>query len=250
MITPMDTARWLEDWIERGTWRDLARIVRPTDPAPTDEPIVAGPMLRLEDAARKLGVDILDLRGMDRLKHYPFPKWGYFRDDDPKRNIPQRGRARGVLPWKKRTAIMLHKTDVEEMGPHRFLGTPCHDAVANDATIVLCHPSNAYVMGGHAANRFAIHVELADRDGELKPLQVEASHALIRFIVEDRQQHHRGRMAIMAHRQSHSSRTRDPGARIFRQVAVPMMSELDLVLGPVVGSGKPLTQEWLITLDS
>lgn len=248
MIDPLTTARWLQDWVERGTWRDLPRVIVPTDSAPVPSKIPVNPekflrpggltpLDRLRMEAEKIGVAVLDLRGMDRTIHYPFPKWGYFRDKVEGKNIPKRGRARGRLPWEKRTAIMLHKTDVEEMGPRRFLGTPCHDAIANDATIVLCHPHDAYVMHGHNANRFAIGVEFADRDGELDGLQVAASHILLRYIHEDRQAHVEGRMVIMPHAFSHWSRTRDPDGRIWRQVAVPMASDLDLVLGPVVGTG-------------
>ena len=78
---------------------------------------------------------MLDLRGMDRRRHYDPKVWGYFRDNEPKVNKPIRGRAHGRLPWKKRTGILLHTTAVERMGARRFLGTPCHQGIAHDATI-------------------------------------------------------------------------------------------------------------------
>ena len=183
MPDPMTTARWLIDWVERGTWRDLPRVLVPTDSAPSSPMVVHdGPfrdlaMARLEESAKDLGVKIYDFRGMDRLIHYPTNPWGYFRG---KGNIPKRGRARGRRKWKNVTAIMLHRTAVEEMGPHRFLGTPCHAAVANDASIVLCHPNDALVFHGHRANRFSIGLELSDADGELSEKQTAAALILVR----------------------------------------------------------------------
>ncbi len=249
MTDPRTTARWLVDWVERGTWRDLPGVLLPSDPAPMPERGRFTAMERLEESARELGVVIYDFRGMDRLIHYPTKVWGYFRDKTRGKNIPKRGRARGRRKWKNCTAVMLHRTDVEEMGPHRFLGTPCHDAVANDASIVLCHPHDAYIMGGHTANSFAVHLELSDADGELLELQVAAALILVRYVHEDLLAHRDRDVVMMAHRQSHKSRTGDPGARIFQQVGVPAMNELGMRLGPVVGSGTQLPDEWLLGLD-
>ncbi len=255
MTDPMTTARWLVDWVERGTWRDLPRVLVPTDSAPSspmavhDGPFRDLAMARLEESAKDLGVKIYDFRGMDRLIHYPTKPWGWFRDKDPKRNIPKRGRSRGRRKWKNVTAIMLHRTAVEEMGPHRFLGTPCHDAIGNDASIVLCHPNDAYIMGGHAANKFAVHLELSDADGELSELQAAASLILVRYVYEDLLAHRDRDVVMMAHRQSRDDRTGDCGWRIFQQVGVPAMNELGMRLGPVVGSGTELPDEWLLGLD-
>jgi N-acetyl-anhydromuramyl-L-alanine amidase AmpD len=137
------------------------------------------------------------------------------------------------------------------MGPRRFLGCPCHAAIADDATIVLCHPCDAYVWHGHAANRFAVGVEISSADGLITDLQAAAAQALIRYIVDDLREH-RGPAApivAMAHRQSHKSRVNDPGPYIWQDVAEPMMDELALPLGPVVGSGAAIPDRWLIRLE-
>jgi len=253
MTDPRTTARWLVDWVERGTWRDLPGVLLPSDPAPDPESAPGLPTYaehRLQESARELGVVIYDFRGMNRLEHYPTKIWGYFRDKTRGKNIPKRGRARGRLPWEKRTAIMLHRTDVEEMGPHRFLGTPCHGAVANDASIVLCHPNDALVYHGHAANRFSVGIELSDSDGALTEKQVAASLILVRYVHEDLMAHRDRDVVMMAHRQSRDDRTGDPGGKIFRQVGVPAMNELGMRLGPVVGSGTELPPDWLEGFDS
>ena len=259
MTDPRTTARWLIDWVERGTWRDLPGVLLPSDPAPKPERYhdvaVLGDMWvleaeeRLQESARELGVRVYDFRGMNRLEHYPTKTWGWFRDDEPKRNIPKRGRARGRRKWKNVTAIMLHRTAVEEMRPHRFLGTPCHGAVANDASIVLCHPHDAYVMHGHNSNKFSVGIELADADGELDEMQVAASLILVRYVYEDLLAHRDRDVVVMAHRQSRDDRTEDCGWRIFQQVGVPAMNELGMRLGPVVGSGTELPEKWLLGLD-
>ena len=253
----MTTARWLTDWIERGTWRDLPRVCVPTDSAPKNRPVVIYDghpvgdlaMKRLEDSAKDLGVKIYDFRGMDRLKHYPTKPWGWFRDKDPKRNIPKRGRARGRRKWNNCTAIMLHRTAVEWMGPHRFLGTPCHGAVSDDASIVLCHPNDALVFHGHRANSFSVGIELSDANGSLTEAQVASALVLVRYTYEDLLAHRDRDVVMMAHRQSRKSRTGDPGGEISRQVGVPAMNELGMRLGPVVGSGTDLPDEWLLGLD-
>jgi hypothetical protein len=232
----------------RAAWPDLDRLLRPTDPAPAPAP-PSTPYDRLCIEASRLGIYVLDLRGMSRTVHYETGKWGWFRDDNPKRNIPKRGRARGTLPWKKRTAIMLHRTGVS-MGPRRFLGCPCHCGVANDATIVLCHPHDAYVMHGHHANRFSVGVEISSKDGRITELQRAATAILVRYIVEDLREH-RGAMApivTMGHCQSHESRPDDPGAYIWQQVAIPAMDLHGMDVGPVVGSGIQIPHRWFIRL--
>jgi hypothetical protein len=227
-----------------AAWPDIARMLRPTDPAPQpvfSQETLGTPIDRMHEALDNLGLHLLDLRGRSRTIHYDPHEWGYFRDDHPKKNIPKRGRAHGVLPWQKRTAIMLHIT-AAKMGPRRFIGTPCHAAVADDATVVLCHPNDAYVYHGHAANRFAVGVEISSKAGQITEMQAKAARLLVRYIVEDLRAH-RGEgapIAMMAHRQSHWSRPRDPGSVVWQQVALPMMAALLLVEGPVVGSGRPI----------
>jgi hypothetical protein len=230
----------------RAHWPDLLRLLRPTDDAPQSE-AVSTPFDRLCVEASALGIGLLDLRGLSRLEHYDPGQWGWFRDDNPKKNIPKRARARGVLPWSKRTAVMLHRTGVN-MGPGRFLGCPCHDAIADDGTIVLCHPHDAYLWHGHAANRFSVGVEVSSEDGTITERQAVAGRLLLQYVVEDLDAHRSKTPVMMAHRMSHWSRPDDPGAYIWQELAVPTMRKNRMKLGPVVGSGKAIPKRWLIRM--
>lgn len=183
-----------------------------------------------------LHIPVLDLRGLDRNSHYDPRDWGYFSDGDPTRNIPSRGRAHGILPWRKRTAIMLHITAVH-MSAKRFLGCPCHIGIADDATVVLCHPLDAYVWHGHAANRFAVGIEISSPDGAITDLQNFVAREVVRYCVDERQSHVVGPMVIMPHAFSHRSRTNDPGREVWEGVGQWAIDELGLGLGPIVGTG-------------
>lgn len=230
---PSDSIRWAV--------RDIPRMLRPTDPQPKPPPWSTAET-RLKVTADEARVRIVDLRGHDRLIHYNRDDWGWFRGGTSKRNIPKRGRARGVLPWKNRTAIMLHTCAVDMRAP-RFLGCPCHDGISQDGAIVLCHPHNAYLHHGHSANRFSIGVEISGTR-TITDKQIKAARILLSYIVDERQEHHEGQMAICGHRQSHRSRVNDPDAQIWRELGVWAIDVLGLKLGPVVGSGRPIPEAW------
>lgn len=235
-----------------GRWslRDLASFVGDAQPKGDD----GDPFEQLLRDAKACGVRVLDLRGIDRKLHHgmrthciqgdhDFGAWGYFRDDDPKRNLPIRGRAHGRIAWPKRTTIMLHTTAVIRMAAPRFLGTPAHAAIAYDGTIVLMQPSDAFMWHGHAGNRFSIGVEIAGKSS-IEQHQIEPARALLRYLHDDRQTHHEAQMAIMQHGMAHKSRhPQDCGRAVWEAVAVPAIAELDLKIGPVVGSGS--MPEWL-----
>lgn len=230
---PSDSIRW--------SVRDLASMLRPSDPQPIAPPW-STPETRLKLIAEDERVRVVDLRGMDRMIHYAPADWGWFRRGTRKKNVPKRGRARGVLPWKKRTAIMLHTCAVDMRAP-RFLGCPCHDGISQDGAIVLCHPHNARVFHGHSANGFSIGVEISGKR-TIADKQIKSARILLRYIVEDRQEHHEGQMAIVAHCMSHRSRINDPDAQIWRELGVWAIDVLGLKLGPVVGSGRPIPEAW------
>lgn len=230
MLTLLNLGRW--------SLLDLPRLLRPTDPAPKPESTTL-PLVRLKRLADEHGLEVYDFRGFDRTAHYDPREWGWFRDEDPKRNLPARGRARGRRAWESITAVMLHRTGVD-MGPHRFLGTPCHDAVARDGSIVLCHPHDAYLPHGHRANRFSVGLEVSSADGRITGRQGVAADILLEYVIDDLLEHRPGVPDLMPHRFSHRSRKVDPGRRIWNRVAVPLILERSLGLGPVVGSGRPL----------
>ena len=64
----------------------------------------------------------------------------------------------------------------------RFLGVPCHVAVADDGTIVLCHPLDALLWHGHAANSFSVGIEIAEPFGLKIGLSTQA---VVRYCYEE-----------------------------------------------------------------
>ena len=227
----------------RWTFRDLASFVGDPEPRGVD----ATAFEQLQAAANDLGVGLLDLRGEPRKMHHPmrervvrdghdFGTWGWFRDEDPKHNLPIRGRAHGTIPWKKRTALLWHTTAVS-MWAARFLGVPTNGGIADNGDIVVMHPGNAYLWGAHAANRFAIGLEISGKSS-IQPHQIEPAKALTRFFYAERQEHHEGQMVGMTHAMSKGNRNpQDCGRAIWEAVGWPMIQELGLKVGPTVGSG-------------
>ena len=158
----------------------------------------------------------------------------------------ERGQARGVLPWAQVSTIVLHTAGVEGMGPGRWLGVPCHAAVASDASIVLCHELNSYLWAAHAANRYSCSIEIAGKR-TITDEQISAARALLRYTVEElRARRPLGPdgdmlpLHVAPHRFSHRSRGKDCDVAIWESIGVWGMRELGLDLGPVVGSGRPL----------
>lgn len=209
-------------------------------------PAIAEPVTPLERLHATLGVVVSrDFRAAGRGA-----KWDRVREYDPKVHgwpkNKQRGQARGVLPWEKVSTIVLHTAGVNGLHPDRWLGVPCHAAVANDATVVLCHELNSYLWAAHAANRYSCSLEIAGNQ-TITDKQIPAARAALRYMAEElRRRRPAGPdgeplpVYVAPHRFSHRSRVQDCGAAIWREVGEWGMRELGLLLGPVVGSGKPL----------
>jgi len=162
----------------------------------------------------------------------------------------KRGRSHGTIPWERITTIVIHTAGVNEpprmrgnkpsgMHPDRWLGVPCHTAVANDGTIVLCHPLNAYLYAAHAANRYSCSLEIAGNQ-TITEYQVPAARAALRYMAAELRRHRPGPVKVIPHRFSHLSRVDDPGEEIWQLVGEWGQRELGLVIGDVVGSGRPL----------
>lgn len=177
-------------------------------------------------------------------------RWDRVREYDPKVHgwpkNKERGQARGVLPWEKVSTIVLHTAGVNGLHPDRWLGVPCHAAVANDATVVLCHELNAYLWAAHTANKFSVSIEIAG-DRTITDAQIPAARALLRYVVEElrrrRPLDENGEplpLYVAPHRFYHRSRVKDCDGPIWTQIGAWGMDELDLQLGPVLGTGKPL----------
>lgn len=209
----------------------------------TPEPVALTPLERLEYTP---GVILSrDFRAagkgaaFDRVRDYDTKIYGW-----PKNK--ERGQSRGVLPWASVSTIVIHTTGVDGLHPDRFLGIPAHTGVANDASVVLMHELNTYLFASHAANRYSCSMEIAG-DRSMKAAQIGPARALLRYMVEELRRRRplddNGEplpVYVAPHRFSHKSRTKDPDTQIWRVVGEWGMDELGLLLGPVVGSGKPL----------
>jgi len=183
--------------------------------------------------AQLVSRDFRDQAAWPRARNYDPAIYGYPRNKG-------RGRPRGRLPWAKVTTIVLHTAGVPKgMHADRWLGVPCHVAVADDATVVLCHDLNTYLHAAHAANRFSCSLEVAG-DCTITDEQVPAARAALRYMATELRARRPGPVYVIPHRFAHSSRVRDCGPAIWAAVAEWGLAELELLLGPVVGSGRPL----------
>ena len=244
-----DLRQWLGCYVGK-----LAGVDLTCNPTPSHERLKPGsPLSRLRSVAA-ISRDFRDAgKGgeFDRLAKYSSKVYGGNGDKS-------RAQSRGVLEWRNVSTIVLHTAGIAEprhtdptsdtivMRPDRWLGVPCHNAVAADDTIVLCHELNAYLWAAHAANRYSCSMEIAG-NGTITEKQIVAARALLTYNVDElRTRRPRGAdgqvlpVYIAPHRFSHRSRSRDCGAAIWEAVGEWGIRELGLLLGPVVGSGKPL----------
>lgn len=180
----------------------------------------------------------------DRVRKYDGRVYGYPTDKS-------RGQARGVLDWDQIDLLGLHTAGTNGLHPDRWLGVPCHNAVANDATIVLCHRLNAYLWSIHAANRRAVSMEVAGNQ-TITPAQAVAARALARYNVETlREKRSPDKdggprpIYVAPHRMFHRSRGVDTNAAIWREVGEFCIDELGCKLAPKpMGTGLAFDPKW------
>lgn len=176
--------------------------------------------------------------------------WDRCRKYDPKiHGYPtdkSRGQSRGVLAWEKVSTIIIHTAGTNGLHPDRWLGVPCHTAVASDATAVLCHELNTYLWAAHAANRYSCSMEIAG-NRTITDAQIVVARALLTYMASELRRRRpvgpNGKplpVYVAPHKFSHKSRVKDCDTRIWQEVGEWGMRELGLLLGPVVGSGTPL----------
>lgn len=185
----------------------------------------------------------------------------------------ERGRTARQRPWSKVTGICLHQTASGHLHPQHpmLLAIPAHAIVHRDGSISLLHEPTDLVYHGHGLNAQTIGIEIdcraASYDGgpfwrskkekakglTYADLGLEAldeqllAACWLAIDYADAVERHGGRLTTMwAHRQSHVSRTSDPGARIWQGVALPMIEALRLVdvSHLTVGNGRPIPEEW------
>ncbi len=233
--------------LERFSVRDLLTYLIPHTPAPVID--TGAPIDRLRTAC-----EVVDLRRHDRSIHYDPRVWGWYRD--PKRlkktkiNDARRAIPFGVRTAVKTTAFCMH-TAATVMGYHRFLGAPVQLAVDKDAVGVLCQPLLSMCAAAHSYNRFSISLEISGHS-DITPEQARTARALIRYAYEEvialrrLEGSDNERMAIGTHFNATNKRgLKDCGPDIWRGVAAPMIKELGLVPGPVIGKGQAVPEGWM-----
>jgi hypothetical protein len=220
---------------------EVADVLAGTSEVDTEHvPVVAAvPTSAIEQLRSTSGVVVSrDFRAagrgqkFDRVREYDPKVHGYPRNK-------QRGQARGVLKWESIATIVIHTAGVSGMHPDRWLGVPTHVAVANDASVVLCHELNAYLWAAHAANRYSCSLEIAGNK-TISEAQVVSGRAALRYMVNELRSRRPGPVHVAPHRFSHKSRAQDCGAEIWAALGEWAMQMLGCELGPVVGSGQGL----------
>ncbi len=185
-------------------------------------------------------IDFRDLQQWPRRKTYT-KDYGYPRNksraDPPKRGIRR--------DWQGITTLMLHTTGVSGMTAKRGVGIPCHMFLPKAKAVVLCHELELLLYHGHAANKFSVGLEIAGASAWDTDDQVDRAKALLRYFQAVRRAYvgENAKCFVMAHRQSHASRGKDPGKPIWRDVGEWAIEELGFEIGPVVGTGRSI-DDW------
>lgn len=195
---------------------------------------------------------VQDLRHIKRLPKYP------------------RGAAQGRRPLSQIVGITWHQTANGHLDADhpKLLNIPAHIIMHRDGTWTWLHAFDALVYHGHALNNGTVGVEVdaraagtegvartfwrstterlllktyAELAREATDAQLLAIPELMRLICAESPTIR----ANWAHRQGHSSRTSDPGSRIWKAVK---RAEVGLGLKDVqdlaIGSGTPIPQVW------
>lgn len=213
---------------------------------------------------------------MNPLSSLPMPELVIAHDfRDLVRPRGSRGEWKRLRPVKEIIGITLHQTATKDFSPtHPGLSNvPAHAMVHRDGRVSLLHHVQRVVYHGHALNSGTIGIEIACRaagtegDGstfwrsdkekeagtpwthlvaEATDEQLEAARQLCRTYIDLVAELGGAIRGIWAHRQGHSSRTTDPGSRIYKAVAEQL--RLDLGLADVrdlhLGTGMSIPLSW------
>lgn len=176
----------------------------------------------------------------------------------------------GSRKWSKVTGVTLHQTACY-LGerPERWLNVGCHIGITRTGKILWLHDFTDLVVHGHGWNAQCVGIEIdglyagiqgnprtvwddpstphREQGMDIRPEQMEAVKAAIRWIGQVIASHKGKLRALVAHRQSTDDRTSDPGSGIWQAVALPLMKELGLSDGGpgfVLGNGEPIPEAW------
>jgi hypothetical protein len=198
-----------------------------------------------------------------RMKNERDPDKGFKFVD--RRNNSGRSKDIGVRPWNKIRGWCLHQTACllsASKDPARCDNIGAHWVVYPDGRSFLLHDPDRIIVHGNAWNKTMIGIEIdglfAGVEGDestvwgskdpqtVTPAQIAAVRQII---IRDKQliERHGGRVdSMVAHRQSSVSRRADPGSKVWKEIAIPLMHEFGLSDGGpgAVNGGYPIPKEW------
>ncbi len=174
---------------------------------------------------------------------------------------------KGARPWKQVTGVTLHQTGCP-MGESasRWYGLKAHYGVTYSGQIYRVHPENELVWHAQQLSKTEIGIEISgffcgiEGDQKTRPggpaswmvqsvtsEQIAAVKELVRYLHKLLVSNGSGLDFIHAHRQATDDRTPDPGSKVWKEIALPLMTELSLSDGGpgwVVGKGMPIPKDW------
>jgi hypothetical protein len=176
----------------------------------------------------------------------------------------------GRRPWLKTTGICLHQTAcVLGERPARWETCGAHIGITQSGAIIWIRDLDRVAYHGNGWNAQTVGIEIdglfAGVEGDpktvwddpstqhreaaskLQPAQISSAQWVIRWIVSEVARHGGQVRALVAHRQSSSTRRNDPGSAIWQAVALPMIAELGLSDGGPgykIGTGYAIPEAW------
>jgi len=174
---------------------------------------------------------------------------------------------RGPRPWTQVNGVTLHQTGCpmgESAG--RWYGLKAHYGVTYSGQIYRVHPEEEMIWHAQQLSKTQIGIEISGFycgiEGDLKtrpggpaswgvqsvtPEQITAVKELVRYLARLLLSRGAKLTHLNAHRQSTDDRRPDPGSKVWREIALPLMSELTLTDGGpnwVIGRGMPIPKDW------
>lgn len=156
---------------------------------------------------------------------------------------------RNFIDWKKIDGIVVHQVGVDNVGDGAWKKMTAHLGVTEDGRIYAIHPLNTYLYASNDFNKHTVAIEVGGNwnSGEpMTPEQINAMRYAI-LLAKNSVEKKGGKVKhLYAHRQSSSSRGRDPGPQIWQHGILWAEKKLGLKTAPTLtkGSGNPIKQDW------
>jgi hypothetical protein len=175
----------------------------------------------------------------------------------------------GQRDWSKVTGICLHQTAcVLGERPGRWDAIGCHVGVTRSGQVMHLHNFNRLIVHGNGWNSQTVGIEIdgmyAGIEGndrtfwrpkdepnrqpqKLTAETIAATRQMIRWICDQVADHGGKIKVLVAHRQASENRQSDPGSAIWKDIALPMMDELNLSDGGhgfKIGTGYAIPEAW------